>query len=142
MFDGILKFTDISRPAVVHHGDSTIVSKSFNCFSGFLIEFSNKMIDQCTDIFFTFSKWRNVKREYFQPVIKIFPEKAISNHFSEISVSCCNYANIRFTGNILTNPLELLFLKKPEQLYLNEWGQFSNFVKKQCASICYFKPSG
>src|SRR5207244_4442096 len=66
---------------------------------------------------------------------EIFTESARLDHFLQIFVGGGDQANIGSKGLIGTEPLKSSFTQKAEQLHLGARINFSNFIKKQGATL-------
>ena len=86
---------------------------------------------QPRDILGTLPQWRQQQREDVQPIVEIFPEAPVGDHFCQIAVCRCHQAYIDLDGPGTAQTFELLLLQDAQQLGLQFRGNVANLVEEQ-----------
>src|SRR3984957_5387760 len=97
------------------------------------------MVHQERDILPSLAKRWYLNRKDIEPVKQILPELMVANHQRQIPMRRRNEANVNMNGLVASQPLELLFLQRAQQLWLQLETNVANFIQKQCAPIGNFK---
>lgn len=74
MFDGILQFTHISRPSMIHEEPQGGLGETLNFFVCFLVLLGDKMTCQEGNVLFSMSEGWYVYGKNLQTVIQILPK--------------------------------------------------------------------
>src|SRR5690606_23770217 len=82
-----------------------------------------------------FAKRRNPKPDDVQPVKKIFAERAFGDLFLERHVRGGNDANVDLDRALFADRLNLAFLQKPKEFWLNIQRQIAYFIEEQRAAV-------
>src|SRR5580692_3153009 len=140
-FDKVLQFTDVSRPLVTHQRIHRIGGDYVNSFVHALSVEFREMPHQSWNILDTLSQGRNVDREDFQTVVKVFAKRSLFDHGGQIPMRGCNQADVNLMRTVAAEPLEFLLLQDPQQFRLKFQRDIANLVKKQRAFVGEFEPS-
>ena len=96
-------------------------------------------MNQERDILPSLAKWWYLNRKNIEPVKQIFPELMAADHQRQIPMRRRDKANVNMNGLVASQPLELLFLQRAQQLWLQFQTNVANFIQEQRAAIGNFK---
>src|SRR6202453_32782 len=85
------------------------------------------------------AKWWYLNRKNIQPVKEILPELIVADHQRQIPMGRRDEANVNMNGLVASQPLEFLFLQRPQQLWLQLQTNVVNFIQEQRAAIGNFE---
>ena len=70
------------------------------------------------DILPSLAKWWYLNRKNTEPVKQIPPELMVADHQRQVPMRRRDKANVNMNGLVASQPLELLFLQRAQQLWL------------------------
>src|SRR5512144_1954713 len=79
---------------------------------------------------------------YIDPIVKILTKVSVLQFLLNLSISCCDHANVYRDILITTKPAELIILEHVEQLSLKRRMHFANLVKEDRPMIGELKFPG
>src|SRR5580704_12211977 len=91
------------------------------------------------DILPSLAKWWYLNRKNIEPVKEILPELIVADHQRQIPMRRRDKANVNMNGLAASQPLELLFLQRAQQLWLQLLTNVANFIQEQRTAIGNFK---
>src|SRR6185369_6297069 len=97
------------------------------------------MIDEQRDVFLAQPERRHRDGENIDPVKQVFPELAVLDLFSQITVGGRDDPDIGLDGAGTPQPLEFTILDDPEQLALQLKRHLADFVEEYGAAIGQFE---
>ena len=92
-------------------------------------------MNQERDILPSLAKWWYLNRKNIEPVKQILPELMVADHQREIPMCRRDKANVNMSGLVASQPLELLFLQRVQQLWLQVQTNVADFIQEQRAVI-------
>src|SRR5262249_56836900 len=75
-FDGVLQFSDVSRPVIVHEGGKGFRLDTVYITLDLIAKLSHEVLDQNRNIFRSFTKGWQINSDYVEPVVEILSETA------------------------------------------------------------------
>src|SRR5512133_55301 len=119
MFNGVFKFTNISRPTVCHYNSHCVMATATDLFPCFPVKFRNEMIYKQRYIRFTFTKGREMNWKNIETIKQVLPENSFCDKLAQVFVGSCNYAYINGNFLIVTYSGYDLLLKYPQKFGLH-----------------------
>ena len=93
------------------------------------------MVHQEGNIGLAFPDGGDVNGNDVETVKQIFPKAALLNLFFKIFIGGADHAYIHGDGFFSAYFFKGAFLKEPQQLYLQKFGQFGDFIQKNGAIV-------
>ena len=84
---------------------------------------------------------RNVYLDDIEPIIEVGPEFTFFGERFKIFICRADYPHVNFYALVAANALERPRFEEAEEFYLCCGVNFANFIKKNCAAVCCFKPA-
>ena len=132
--DDILKFSDISRPAIIlqcRHG----VLGYRNPLAQFGRVMGNEVPYQQRNIFLPISQGRDIEAQNIQPIVKIASKTALVDFLLEFTVGGRDDADIDRYDLVRTERADFHFLNNPEERGLEAWRRFADFIQKDRSRV-------
>ncbi len=136
--DRILQLADVAGPVVVHQqahgGGGDAVNRALGA--------GEEVGGQGRDIRPALAQGRGVERHHVEAVIEIFAEAAGLGLRGEVAVGGGDDAGVKLDGLAAAEPLKLALLQDAEELGLELWGEFADFVQEHSAAGGEFELAG
>ena len=107
MFDGILQFTDIPGPGVIHEEPQGCLGKALDVFVCFFILLGDKMTGQKRYVLFSVPERRYVNGKNLQTVIQILPKLSGPYKLVKILIGGGDDPDVDFLLSGLSSELQL-----------------------------------
>src|SRR5208337_5567079 len=135
MLDNVLQLPDITRPAI--HGKLLHGLDRDPLHGGvkFLCIFCNEMACKKQDVFLTFSKRRHDDGQDADAIVKILPEKLLSDHILDGTVRCADHTEVQVDLPVAADPRNLVIFDDAQDLGLEVQWDITNLVEEQCAGV-------
>src|SRR5215467_657393 len=138
-FDRVLEFANIARPIMSEQKASSLRSDAANRFLELAVVPVNEEVDERKNVFRPLAQRRDEDRNDREAVIKVLAKVAFAHGFFEIAVRCRDDADVDLHVAHASDAPDDLVFKHAQQLRLQQWRKFSDFIEKQSATVRRFE---
>ena len=100
------------------------------------------MSRQRQNVFGSLTQRRHCHLDHIEPEQEIFAKAPLLYLLFQVAMSGCNHPDIGPAGLIFSDPLELFFLQKAQQLGLQTRRDLAHFIEKQSPPLRTLDPTG
>ena len=130
VFHHVFQFPDISRPGVVHQSVQDLGGDACDLFGRSLADFAQEVIGEKRKIRYPLPQGRQVNGNHVESIEDIFPKIPVFDLLAQVPRRGRHDAHIHLDRVFAADPLNLLELKNPQELYLGGLGNFTDLVEK------------
>src|SRR3990170_217615 len=131
----MLKLPDVARPGVPTEERQNLGGHLWDGLPPPLGEHAEEMSNQEWNIVHPLPEGRHSKRNHIEPIVEVFPERALGHEALQVSVGRGDEPDIHPDCLRPSYPLELLLLEDADQLGLSLGAQIAHLVEEQGASV-------
>ncbi|OPZ59375.1 MAG: hypothetical protein BWY87_01038 [Deltaproteobacteria bacterium ADurb.Bin510] len=130
MFDGMLQFTHITGPGVIHQGLLGFGREARDSALETLVEQRQEVLKQQRDVLAALPERRQGELDHLEPVIEILAKFALSDHLAQVAVGGRDHAGANLDGRAVADAFKLAFLQHAQELELNARRDVADLVQK------------
>src|SRR5690348_11055411 len=138
-FDGVLQFTDISRPRIAAKSAERLYRQTKRRLAKFAAEAFEEMFGEKNYVIAAFAQWWNCYGDGRNAEVEILTKCFLRDSGLQVFVRGDKNADVNVDGLRAADALEAAFLENAQQLALDRKRQFADFVEKNRAAMGEFE---